>query len=471
MLTNKDEPPPPIEVLLVSCILFVIIQTLQRKRSMELVQRGLHMLRLWQNSSGGHTSFKHLQNSSEKVESQILESLSRLGLHASIFVEFSAPQMFKDSDATPTPLQIPEQFSQLHEAKQTFDTILADLFISVEGHREKQDVVSSAKLVNEYTGYLDQWWSGFQRLLSVMGPMKDDARCAALTMHVHYHLVRIEASTLPYRDQMLYDNHLDSFRAIVHFSGECLNIIKLSADSCSGGTEDTMPRTTISFGLDPGIISALFWTTLHCRDPQIRRESIGLLHSAHRREGAFDSITGAKVTSKMVDIEESSCPTRPQTCRDIPATARIVFLGGAFHGVDPEKGRPLALDEEVLEARDTNWKGKEILLPAQRMKQVIPYPDNMMICRYVKRPWRQDGEKIEVWVDLNEDIALPGYTQLSPRYDWHPASKQNRGEIELVSSFYRDKRDPEAVADAAREATAALKKGLENEASLPGRGG
>ena len=74
LLTSKEELAPSIDVLLTSCILYVTIQTMQRKRSLELVQRGLHMLRLWQNSSGKHASFDRLQKSSDKVESQISRS-------------------------------------------------------------------------------------------------------------------------------------------------------------------------------------------------------------------------------------------------------------------------------------------------------------------------------------------------------------------------------------------------------------
>ena len=438
LLTQKDTPAASIEVMLVSCILFVTIQTLQRKRSVDLLQKGLHMLRLWQKSNGKARSFAQLQKSTEKVSQNIVEMMDRIGVSTTIFVQFTNHDLFGDPDAEHIELIIPEQFHDLHEAKTTFDHVFSDLFLSVEERREHGDTEETGPLVAKFVGYLDRWWASFQRLLSSMGPMKDDARCAALALHVHYHIARIELAVAPTNNQMLFDDHLDSFRAIVHFTGEYLEVVKLSADARGTREEGSMPKTTISFGLEPGVISALFWIALHCRDPHIRREAISQMHSAHRREGAYDSITAAKITSKMVDIEEGYMGSPPVTCEDVPVEARLIFLSGNFHGIDPEQSRPRAPDEAILEALESSRKGKDILRPAQPTKHLIPFPDNLMICRYVKKPWKVDINVTEVHMDLNDDINLPGYTQPSPRYDWQSALKQRHGEIEELSKFYRE---------------------------------
>lgn len=463
LLTSKESAMPSIQVLLVSCIVFVTIQVMQRKRSIDLLQKGLHMLRLWQNSGGKHPTFSYLESTDGKLESEIVELLSRLGVNSSVFIPFSGAQMFGDLDRKAGDISMPDHFTSLHEARSYFDSFMACLFASVEGPRSREDVVSSAQIVNKFTAHLDHWWSAFQKCLASMGPMKDDAQCAALLLHIHYHIARIEVYTLPYRDQMLFDNHLDNFKAVVHFTGESLKIIKLSSDPSSAQAEDSMPRTTMNFGLEPGTMAALLWTALHCRDPRVRREAVGLLHTAHRREGALDSMTAAKVTSEMIGIEESYRSGPVQSHRDVPASARLVFLSGNFHGVDPEKGRPRAIDEEVLEARGKSNGGKDILRPTKRFKQLIPYPDNLMVCRYIKQPWKGDTDVEEIWLDLNDDIDLPGYTQLSPRYDWHPASRQKQEEIERLSEFYRDNVSAEETKARTAESTAMLKSELDGE--------
>jgi hypothetical protein len=64
-------------------------------------------------------------------------------------------------------------------------------------------------------------------------------------------------------------------------------------------------RRSKKFLYEDGVIPPLYLVGLKCRDPVVRRKAQGLLASARRKEGVWESDKMAKVVEQIIAIEES----------------------------------------------------------------------------------------------------------------------------------------------------------------------
>lgn len=76
-----------------------------------------------------------------------------------------------------------------------------------------------------------------------------------------------------------------------------------SSGSRSGMHSHRYARST--FSLSPAIISPMYITATHCRDPNLRRRALHVLEAAHRKEGQWDSLVCAANARAVLAAEES----------------------------------------------------------------------------------------------------------------------------------------------------------------------
>lgn len=87
---------------------------------------------------------------------------------------------------------------------------------------------------------------------------------------------------------------------------------------------ESVARLNVSFGFETsfvGLVSNTAWRW--CRDPQIRRDLIQLLHRSQRRESLEGAVVSAKMCEWACVLEESGINPPPQTCHDIPIENRV----------------------------------------------------------------------------------------------------------------------------------------------------
>ena len=127
-----------------------------------------------------------------------------------------------------------------------------------------------------------------------------------------------------------------------------------SGDSSPGGLEDCAPpraRQLLpkpetgyfpTFSLSSSIVRTLHQICTQCRDPQIRRQALHLLHLCNRREGIWDSHIVAEIDTRLIELEEANAlqqlqsrlgkkaPTYIENAAQIPLIARVGVSGLEF---------------------------------------------------------------------------------------------------------------------------------------------
>jgi hypothetical protein len=94
-----------------------------------------------------------------------------------------------------------------------------------------------------------------------------------------------------HRQEILHDNYLQSYKHVLAL-GESLV------------QDPSRASRNQFFCFDIGIIFPLFWVSIKCRDSATRRRSLKLLFSLRRQEGAWKSISAAKVAEFVIGVEE-----------------------------------------------------------------------------------------------------------------------------------------------------------------------
>ena len=349
ILTTKDSSIP-LEVLLISCVLFVCYETLQRNygTAVKILQSGCDVLDRWQKSEGKDPAFLTINSASDAIRNDIAPVLNRARVQASTFITLAASSLFPKAQAADVNVYIPEAFSSLHHARTCFDSIMEQIYNSMHPVECQPDHQLVPSLVIRFQTILDDWYAKTTVLLDQNIHQQDhNFMRGALFLKLHYRVACIVLHTISYADEMLFDNHVQDFEAIVTLSAEFL---KFSNGDSKYDNPKCLPLTKLSFGFDLGIVAALFLTALHCRDPFIRRGAIGILNSGHRREGAWDSYAGAKIARYIMGIEEQGLK-HVRSCADVPESSRVKLLNGDDKCLGPGGSTPLGKDERLARIR------------------------------------------------------------------------------------------------------------------------
>ncbi|PNP51271.1 hypothetical protein FNYG_15908 [Fusarium nygamai] len=103
------------------------------------------------------------------------------------------------------------------------------------------------------------------------------------------------ATCLRGKDEMIYDRYMPDFKSLLQQVWELW-------------TEATVEFGQIhhknSFTADMGYIPPLYYTSLRCRDPNLRRIAIDLLAKAPHVEGAWDGQLASAIVRRVMELEE-----------------------------------------------------------------------------------------------------------------------------------------------------------------------
>lgn len=303
-----------IDLILVTCLLFICLETLQSKnsRALDHIQSGVQILaaRLQEDKISVKNEF----------DRELLQTFSRLNIQTCLFGRGIASLDIHPEKSIITDSGEKLVFDNISQARETLSNLQyrALVFIRACGNRsgitnedvdEQQRSEQQSLEMEFYT-----WQAAFDRLRKRSNKTTGiaDPR-APLAMHIEYHTSLIWLLTCISQEESRFDNFTPHFEEIV-----CLaeNILKLSP-----GTE-TKPVAE-QFSLDPGVLAHIYWTAHKCRDPLIRRRAIQALARCPARQGMWRRSLIMHVASKIVEIEEKALSSLPVRERRVAEQDRV----------------------------------------------------------------------------------------------------------------------------------------------------
>ncbi|MCJ1231268.1 hypothetical protein MMC12_007945 [Toensbergia leucococca] len=331
------------EIALIACVLFITFEQLQGNYESALRhwQQGKKVLHGWQEAKNNYQSSSSnalipLCNP-DVIEDNLIRFFGRLDVQAITFIDtrsLQCDETWQSKKPGLGPPHIPDKISSLSEARHYLDEQLEWMFYAAAraifrldawpGDGENTNNVAG---LHGYDG-LDRWAARFDAFLKHSGSALSarDIRGATLLKILH------KVASI-----MLLSTGLEGFVAdetcFDKFSIEFVDILSLAAslinaEISDGVTEAKQARPSFSF--DMGVVPPLYYIAVKCREPSIRRQALSLLLASPRREGVWDGLMAARITERLIAIEEEGLESITD-CASIPGSARITLVNASMY--------------------------------------------------------------------------------------------------------------------------------------------
>ncbi|KAH7412958.1 hypothetical protein BKA64DRAFT_637638 [Cadophora sp. MPI-SDFR-AT-0126] len=309
---STSSSPRSEEAILMSCLLFVCLETFQGNHNGALahLESGLKIL----GSMGFSTSDVDAGVVSRRVGGMnhhtLMPLFCRLDVQASTYFprrHLCSAVPFEGKDC-PIESPVPKHFSSITEANNSLQSqIYAVVRYTqlIRQYRESARLDPDRSVVSqlpknlliaqiEHTKQLGRWLTIMNAFLKEpkveLAPQ--DLRCAVLLKMQQITINIMLASTI-FNDQMEYDDLTADFERVTVLAASLLK-----APTSSQAAQ----RPYCSF--DMTVIPSLYNVACRCRDPIVRRKAIALLSNSARREGIWDSDVSAAIAQRVMEIEE-----------------------------------------------------------------------------------------------------------------------------------------------------------------------
>lgn len=334
---STSSGPRSEEAILMSCLLFVCLETFQGNHNGALahLDSGLKIL--------GSMGFNRPDVDADLISTRgrildhhaLIPLFSHLDMQASTYFprrHLYCESPLEDQGLSTEPL-IPKQFSSITEANNSLqsqvyavvrytqrvreyrETARLDPERSVTSQLPKKLLVAQI----EHTKQLGRWLATMNAFLKEpTDPLTpQNLRCAILLKMQQITICIMLASTI-FNDQTEYDDLIADFERVTVLAASLLK-----APSCSEAAQ----RPYCSF--DMTVIPSLYNAACRCRDPVVRRKAISLLSNSARREGIWDSDVSAAIAQRIMAIEEGGLGPI-SSAQSVPMQARIHILDKSF---------------------------------------------------------------------------------------------------------------------------------------------
>ncbi|PVH82471.1 hypothetical protein DL98DRAFT_456481 [Cadophora sp. DSE1049] len=334
---STSSTPRSGEAILMSCLLFVCLETFQGNHNGALahLESGLKIL--------GSMGFNKPDVDTGLIDERgrrldhhtIVPLFCRLDMQASTYFprrHLYCDSAFEDQDFL-TESPVPMVFSSIIEAnnslqsqvytvvrytqlvRQYRESALLDPDRSVTSQLPKRLLVAQI----EYTKQLGCWLTTMNAFLKEpkVALTPQDLRCAVLLKMQQITINIMLASTI-FNDQTEYDDLTAEFERVTVLAASLLKV---------PASEEAAQRPYCSF--DMTVIPSLYNAACRCRDPIVRRKAIALLSNSARREGMWDSDVSAAISQRIMEIEEAGLGMI-SSAQSVPMEARIHILDKSF---------------------------------------------------------------------------------------------------------------------------------------------
>ncbi|KAJ5225202.1 hypothetical protein N7468_006427 [Penicillium chermesinum] len=332
-----------VRVALITCMIFVTLEYLRGlyKRGSAHLRHGIALLSNIPEKKSPMTP-NVFDAAEDFAHNALIDSYARLSIQSAMFGH--VPASMCAVIRNPKTNALPYNFPSASEARQTLDDLLNRIhclkrhsYASRE-NESKDDMREMVETQEVIMGDLALWRKAFDNSIPRFMTGKDGRRdqFGHLLLVVYYEMAMIKGSTCLSDDEMIFDQYTHRFLIILtafldmwkFFASldfrirDMRKIMDEPSDKCAGN----------GFTVESGFIPPIYYTTLKCRDPGIRRQAIAILRSVPHREGVWNGPLLADIAEQLMKMEEAGVYDNDPTVND-----RIAFQDPPAKDLPPPK--------------------------------------------------------------------------------------------------------------------------------------
>ncbi|KAK4555452.1 hypothetical protein LTR86_007204 [Recurvomyces mirabilis] len=285
------------QLCLVACLLFVVFEFQQHNWEMGLIhlQSGIELIKEIDPTS------KKSSTLPKRPLEPLKEAFGRLDIQTCLFTSRQIQLVPAAEHAIMPQLPALSSFSNVQEASQLLEILLVamqELTRAVKEQMTPSEDLSAdvhADLQIQLTRQLvslARWQQSMDTLWATLSSNQD--RQAAKVLQVqHLSCKLVVSNSLSNGNESLWDGFLDDFTQLLGYAEDFI-IMASTAD-----------KDSPAFTLDIGVIPALYFTAIKCRDPLLRRHATTLLRKCKSQEGPWYGPQQAQLAEQVIRLEES----------------------------------------------------------------------------------------------------------------------------------------------------------------------
>ncbi|KUJ10884.1 uncharacterized protein LY89DRAFT_596132 [Mollisia scopiformis] len=309
-------------VVLIVCIVFISLDFLRGYFSAGQIhlQNGLKLLEETEWLSYGKDEKTIVKPSREAIDDWIVEVFARFCLQV---------ELFKLPYPRPCSLFRPEEigsasiFKSLKDAWRDMDRIMNRIFYLTEKAQDSNaagtcpsEVVDLLEYQQRIQKDLDHWVATYNEWWKSMKThVSNDLEKARLLQLMYHAMATIMANTCLFPDdESVYDLHTDKFVCLLQ---HLLDLWIVTMDS-PDNVVDPLPINLVNARsiMDIGWMAPLYYIAVKCRVHRIRLHAVRLLEVTYHREGIWDASITARVSRKVIELEEGDFYEKIETDDD-----------------------------------------------------------------------------------------------------------------------------------------------------------
>ncbi|KAM0230408.1 hypothetical protein ACHAP5_011370 [Fusarium lateritium] len=133
-------------------------------------------------------------------------------------------------------------------------------------------------------------------------PLRPAEQLAQRLLLVYYTMASIITDTALYAgDESVFDHHVLQFASIIAWAKELTETNKPSASKHAASHSHCSRYFT--FTSDLGLIPALYYTAIKCRDLELRKTALSMLATKTHQEGIWEGSTAALIAAEVIRLE------------------------------------------------------------------------------------------------------------------------------------------------------------------------
>ncbi|PMD12203.1 hypothetical protein NA56DRAFT_587606 [Hyaloscypha hepaticicola] len=336
------------ESVLLSCILFICLETFQGNHEAALahLESGLKILGSWLHEDGQPViSSDYVSRPTRQfLEEELVPLFTRLDVQATTFLTSRSLRELSPRSSTTQPI-MPTRFKSLGDANNHLADLVHWMLYSNNGaHNMMYWMVNNPlaqlnipppetttpggsippipdavlkkimKIETEHKRILEQWLTALNFFLKENNNLDTKDLRGALMLKILYTSTTIIKAASLYNHDLEYDKYIPDFE----------RVITLAESLIKSHTNATDKHTPL-YSFEMNILPPLHYCSTRCRDPILRRRALALLEDTPRREGMWDSAMLAAIARYIIEQEEAGLG-EVFSAEQIPAQARICIL-------------------------------------------------------------------------------------------------------------------------------------------------
>jgi hypothetical protein len=333
------------ESVLLSCILFICLETFQGNHEAALahLESGLKILGSWLDDDDQPVLSSEFVSRPTRqfLEEELVPIFTRLDVQATIYLTSRSLKEVSPCSSTAAPI-MPTRFTSLSDANNHLADLVHWMLYSNNGAHNMMywmvnnplvnfppppkafgdsipkipDVVMKKimKIETQHSRILQQWLDALNIFLKENTNLDPKDLRGALMLKILYISTTIIKAASLYNHDLEYDKYISDFERVITL-----------AESLIKSQTTSIDKSTPLYSFEMNILPPLHYCSTRCRDPKLRRRALALLEDSPRREGMWDSAMLAAIARYVMEEEEAGLG-EVSSAKEIPASARMCIL-------------------------------------------------------------------------------------------------------------------------------------------------